>query len=106
MIDLSYDFDADLWLWPAKDAWHFITLPVEHAEEIRFFAKTRNGFGSLRVTVRIGASAWKTSIFPDSRTGKFCLAQQKRDTQSRRSCRGRSGAGAFGIGHRAVLIMA
>jgi hypothetical protein len=77
MIDLSYDFDADLWLWPSKDAWHFITLPVEHAEEIRFFAKTRNGFGSLRVTVRIGASAWKTSIFPDSGSGSFVLPIKK-----------------------------
>jgi len=77
MIDLSYDFEAELWLWSAKDAWHFITLPVEHADEIRFFAKTRNGFGSLRVTVRIGTSTWKTSIFPDSKSGSFVLPVKK-----------------------------
>jgi len=77
MIDLSYDFEAELWLWSAKDAWHFITLPVEHADEIRFFAKTRNGFGSLRVTVRIGTSTWKTSIFLYSKSGSFVLPVKK-----------------------------
>ena len=77
MIDLTYDFKAEIWLWPAKTAWHFITLPKEHADEIKFFAKNRNGFGSLRVTATIGQCEWKTSIFPDSQSGSFVLPLKK-----------------------------
>ena len=34
MIDLRFDFEAEIWLWSAKDAWHFVTLPQDQAEEI------------------------------------------------------------------------
>lgn len=77
MIDLRFDFKGEIWLWSAKDAWHFITLPREQADEIKFFAKSRNGFGSLKVSVRIGDSQWKTSIFPDSTSGSFVLPIKK-----------------------------
>lgn len=77
MIDLSYKFDAEIWLWSAKDAWHFITLPQEQADEIKFFAKQRNGFGSIKVNVCVGGSRWKTSIFPDSTSGSFILPLKK-----------------------------
>ena len=30
---------------------------------------TRRGFGSLRVTARIGATAWQTSVFPQKDRG-------------------------------------
>ena len=77
MIDLEYEFEAELWLWQAKDAWTFITLPNEAAEEIRFFhagkGKPRRGFGSVRVKVGCGQSEWRTSIFPDSRSGSYVL---------------------------------
>lgn len=73
MITLEYNFDAELWLWPAKDAWHFITLPRDAAEEIRFFHPQRRGFGSLRVEARCGGTTWRTSIFPDSNSGSFVL---------------------------------
>ena len=77
MIDLRFDFKGEIWLWSAKDAWHFVILPREQADEIKFFAKSRNGFGSLKVSVRIGDSQWKTSIFPDSTSGSFVLPIKK-----------------------------
>ena len=77
MIDLEFDFDAEIWLWPAKDAWHFVTLPKDQANEIKFFAKNRNGFGSLKVNVTVGFCQWKTSIFPDSKSGSFVLPIKK-----------------------------
>ena len=70
---LEYSFEAELWLWPAKDAWHFITLPLDAAEEIKFFHGRRRGFGSVRVEVRCGGSTWRTSIFPDTKSGSFVL---------------------------------
>lgn len=74
MISLEYEFDAELWRWPAKDTWFFITLPLaDVTEEIKFFHQNRRGFGSLRVEVTCGDSTWRTSIFPDKRAGSFVL---------------------------------
>ena len=78
MVDLTYRFEAELWLWEARSAsWCFVTLPVEAAEEIKFFARNRNGFGSLRVDVVIGQSKWQTSIFPDKASNSFVLPIKK-----------------------------
>ena len=68
MISLEYEFDAELWRWPAKDTWFFITLPLaDVAEEIKFFHQNRRGFGSLRVKAAIrnaeGISAGDTARF-------------------------------------------
>lgn len=67
-------FDAELWRWDGAAAWHFVTLPAELADDVA--ARTegrRRGFGSVRVRARIGGTAWKTSIFPDTRSGSFLL---------------------------------
>jgi hypothetical protein len=62
-------FDAELWIWDARrdESWTFVSLPADASEEIRdLTGGRRRGFGSLRVRATIGASTWKTSIFPDS----------------------------------------
>ena len=78
MIDLTYQFEAELWLWAARSSsWCFVTLPVEAADEIKFFVSNRNGFGSVRVDVQIGESKWQTSIFPDKASNSFVLPIKK-----------------------------
>ena len=71
------DFEAELWVWEARrdDSWTFVSLPVEASDEIRDrTGPQRRGFGSVRVAVRVGASIWRTSIFPDSKkTGTYVL---------------------------------
>lgn len=70
----SHSFEAELWLYSgAKASWHFITVPSEISQEIRFFSGRTNGFGSIRVSARIGDSRWATSIFPDKASGCFFL---------------------------------
>lgn len=69
-------FDAELWIWDARrdDSWTFVSLPSDASEEIRdLTGGVRRGFGSVRVRVTVGASTWKTSIFPDSARGCFVL---------------------------------
>jgi hypothetical protein len=69
-----YSFEAELWLYPGdKAAWHFITLPEDVSHSLRFFTGTTNGFGSIRVSVKIGESRWDTSVFPDKKSGCFFL---------------------------------
>jgi hypothetical protein len=74
----AYEFTAALWEWPAKAAWFFVTVPVEISDEID--ARTHgltNGFGSVRVRVRIGGSEWATSLFPDSKQQAYVLPIKK-----------------------------
>ncbi len=78
MDDDKLRFEADVWRYSGNAAWHFITVPSDVSEEIR--ARTdgnRRGFGSVRVGVEIGSSAWSTSVFPDKSTGCFLLPVKK-----------------------------
>ena len=77
MIDLSFTFTDKCWLWQGKGAWHFITLPKDKSEEIKFFSENmhekRRGWGAVRVLVTVGNTSWETSIFPDSKRGAYLL---------------------------------
>jgi hypothetical protein len=70
---MAYTFTAELWRWDARDAWFFVSLPVDVADELEDQAGARKGFGSIRVRVEIGSTAWSTSVFPDSKQGTFVL---------------------------------
>ena len=66
-----------LWRWEGGGAaWHFVTLDGEAAETIAAHEAMRRlesgggrGFGSVKVTARIGASRWPTSVFPHKEGG-------------------------------------
>ena len=67
-------FSAELWLYPGKGGWHFVTLPIEIADEIRArTAAQRRGFGSVRVKVTLGKTNWETSVFPDTKSSSYVL---------------------------------
>ena len=74
----SCEFDALLWEWessPKDTAWFFVTVPEDESEEIRLHAGPPRGFGSVRVEATIGATTWRTSVFPVS--GSFSLPVKK-----------------------------
>lgn len=77
MIDLSFEFTAECWLWQAeKVAWHFVSLPNEKSEEIKFFnenmSSKKRGWGALKVLAKVGNTEWRTSIFPQ-KSGAYIL---------------------------------
>lgn len=67
------EFSAELWRHGGDAGWHFVTLPAEVAEQVREQAGEPHGFGSVRVEVTVGGTTWRTSVFPDTRTGSFVL---------------------------------
>ena len=80
MLDLAkaqeFEFEAMIWLWQTpKAAWHFVTVPLEISESIRFFnpPAAKRGWGSVRVEATIGGIQWKSSIFPDKESGSYLL---------------------------------
>jgi hypothetical protein len=66
-----------VWQWRASEApggWFFLTIEGQPAAEVRYAALGRTGgFGSVRVTARIGDTEWRTSLFPHRESGGFLL---------------------------------
>lgn len=69
----EYRFEAALWQWSGKGSWHFITVPENLSGIIRMAAPQKAGFGSVRVSAGIGGVVWKTSLFPDTKSGCYLL---------------------------------
>lgn len=71
---MGYTFDATLWRHDGEAAWYFVTLPFDVADDIEErFGRTAAGFGSIRVQVRLGATSWATSVFPDTKRESYVL---------------------------------
>lgn len=78
-MEQTYTFKDKLWLYPTqKAAWHFVSVPKDISEDILFhFSHVQKGWGSYKVSVQIGETIWKTSIFPDRKSGTFLLPIKK-----------------------------
>ncbi len=71
------EFTAEVWLYPGEAGWHFVTLPIELADDLDQIVEERGGFGSIRVEVTIGDTTWKTSLFPDKKVASMVLPVKK-----------------------------
>jgi hypothetical protein len=70
----SYTMKSKVWLYQGMAGWHFLTLPKKQSDEIKKrFGAIKKGWGSIPVTVTIGKTIWKTSIFPDKKAGAYLL---------------------------------
>lgn len=71
----SYTISSKVFLWSGEQvAWRFAGVDKKTAADItERFGKNRRGFGSIPVEVTIGKTTWKTSIFPDSKSGTYLL---------------------------------
>ncbi|MBI2120646.1 MAG: DUF1905 domain-containing protein [Parcubacteria group bacterium] len=70
----QYKIKEKVWLYPGATPWHFVSVPKKQAGEIKKkFGSNRRGFGSLPVSVTIGKTKWKTSIFPEKKMGEYFL---------------------------------
>jgi hypothetical protein len=68
-----------VWLWqgsdgaPAKGAWYFLTIDGDTALAIRAHATNAAAWGSVYVEATIGATTWRTSLFPSKQAGGWLL---------------------------------
>jgi hypothetical protein len=74
----SYRFTAQLWQWQARrDEWFFVSVPDDISDEIAArSARLTGGFNSVPVRVQVGATSWRTSIFPGG-DGRYSLPMKK-----------------------------
>jgi hypothetical protein len=68
-----------VWLWQgsdgasAKGSWYFLTIDGETAQAIRAQAVNAAAWGSVYVEATIGATTWRTSLFPSKQAGGWLL---------------------------------
>ncbi len=67
-----------LWRWKSKStdapaAWFFVTIDSDAAVQIKSSVARRNGFGSIKVSARIGATHFQTSLFPSKDPAGYLL---------------------------------
>lgn len=88
MIDtLAYSTPLIRWQGD-RGTYHMMTITGEVAEAITMHERlhrlehgARRGFGSVKVMARIGATEWKTSVFP-SKSGDWWLLVSKKVMQA------------------------
>jgi hypothetical protein len=82
MPNTTFAFDAEIWHHTGQAGWHFVTLPIDVADEVRARGDgAHRPFGSLPVHARIGATAWTTSLFVDGKTSAYLLPIKARIRQ-------------------------
>ena len=78
MAPTRYRFMASLWLWKDEGSWWFVTLPDDVSDDIEErHGPDAGGFGSIKVEVTVGATTWRTSLFPSSEQRAYVLPVKK-----------------------------
>lgn len=63
------EFDGEIWFWRGPAPWYFVTVPLEQGRELNAISRiVTYGWGVIPVYVRIGKTAWQTSLFPKEGT--------------------------------------
>lgn len=69
-----YIFRANVWLYPGKAGWHFVSLPRNKSAQIKaLFSAAHKGWGSIPIIATVGKTTWRTSIFPEKKSGTYLL---------------------------------
>jgi hypothetical protein len=62
---MNVEFSGDIWHWRGPSPYHFVTVSDEECGALEAVAPLVSyGWGMIPVSARIGATEWKTSLFP------------------------------------------
>ncbi len=62
---MQFEFRAKIWCWKGPAPWYFVTVPAKRSRELKAIESiVTYGWGMIPVTVRIGKTEWKTSLWP------------------------------------------
>lgn len=62
---MDLEFSGEIWFWKGPSPFHFITVPEDDCEDLAVISRdVTYGWGMIPVTVRIGKTKWKTSLWP------------------------------------------
>ena len=73
-VKSKYKIRAEVWIYPGMAGWYFVSVPKKESARIKIdFDKQKKGWGYLPVQVTLGKTSWRTSIFPDKKSGMYLL---------------------------------
>ncbi len=62
---MNLTFSGEIWFWRGPAPWHFVTVPEDKCEQLEAISSVVTyGWGMIPVTAQIGATGWKTSLYP------------------------------------------
>lgn len=62
---MRVEFDGEILYWRGPAPWHFVTVPTEQCDHLRAISgSVTYGWGMIPAKARIGATVWKTALFP------------------------------------------
>lgn len=62
---MNITFTGPIWYWRGPSPFFFVTVPDEPSRDLKAVSGVVTyGWGMIPVTVRIGRTVWKTSLFP------------------------------------------
>ena len=62
---MRIEFGGTIWHWRGPAPFYFVTVPDEESRELKAVSgAVTYGWGMIPVTARVGATTWKTSLFP------------------------------------------
>ncbi|HEX2698397.1 MAG TPA: DUF1905 domain-containing protein [Anaerolineales bacterium] len=62
---MRIEFSGKIFIWRGPAPWFFITVPAKQSRDINEISRlVTYGWGVIPVTVRIGKTEFKTSLFP------------------------------------------
>lgn len=71
---IKFEFNAKIWIYSVKGAWHFVALPLDMSKEIRDNLKDEEeGWGRLKSVAEIGNTKWDTAIWFDTKRKTYLL---------------------------------
>jgi Domain of unknown function (DUF1905) len=71
-VRLDLQFTGDIWHWRGPAPFYFVTVPEDPSAQLHEVARAVTyGWGMLPVRARIGATEWRTSLWP--KDGQYVL---------------------------------
>ncbi len=62
---MDFKFIGKIFIWRGPAPWFFVTVPAQESRDLNEISRlVTYGWGCIPVQVRIGKTAWKTSLFP------------------------------------------
>lgn len=80
------EYSAPLTRWQGdRGTYHLVVIEGDAADKIEMHARLhrleygrQRGFGSVKVTARIGGTKWKSSVFPQNKSTEWILLISKK----------------------------
>lgn len=62
---MNIELHGTIWFWRGPAPWYFVTIPAQQCRDLSAIAgSVTYGWGMIPVHIRIGTTAWTTSLFP------------------------------------------